>query len=214
MTGLDLFPSVELSDLKVDFLKEKSELNNLINDLRKNIGDQQRSVVEWAIVEFFVITAILIPSSASSEMKNMDETITDLRSRLSNADREYLVKLRASREEEWVKISRLETEKNEVIIFDWGGDKASYLDYMTFKKFSSYLFLSSLSNKLLAWNYFSLKLNRAKRHSGKKSIQNFLKWRNNGQRPQQKTEILSPRIKRSPMLMISWRVSWRICRRN
>lgn len=46
MTGLDLFPSVELSDLKVDFLKEKSELNNLINDLRKNIGDQQRSVVE------------------------------------------------------------------------------------------------------------------------------------------------------------------------
>lgn len=65
-----------------------------------------------------MITAILIPSSASSEMKNMDETITDLRSRLSNADREYLVKLRASREEEWVKISRLETEKNEVIIFD------------------------------------------------------------------------------------------------
>lgn len=49
-------------------------------------------------------------------MKNAKDHVQDLKSKVSNGDRDYAEKLRVAREKEWGRISTLEAEKQEVWI--------------------------------------------------------------------------------------------------
>lgn len=72
-------------------MKEKSVHENQITDYKKKINENK------------------------SLLKSNAETIQELKNRISNLDKEYLEKLRVSREEEWGKITNLENQKSEVL---------------------------------------------------------------------------------------------------
>jgi len=82
--------SIEISDLKMAFLKEKADLTNTIEDQKKKINE------------------------VKSTLKNSVDNVRDLKARLSTCDREYIDKLRVVREEEWSKISKIDSEKQEL----------------------------------------------------------------------------------------------------
>ncbi|KAJ3058516.1 Centrosomal protein of 83 kDa, partial [Quaeritorhiza haematococci] len=82
--------NVETSDYKASVLKEKNQYENTINDLKKKVLEHK------------------------SSLKSSAELINDLRVKLSNAEKDYLAKLRAAREEEWAKIAQLESDKSDL----------------------------------------------------------------------------------------------------
>ncbi|KAJ3126985.1 Centrosomal protein of 83 kDa [Nowakowskiella sp. JEL0407] len=81
---------IESNDLKAAHLKEKSHFESSIAELRRKIQELK------------------------SSQKSLEDTAQELRGKLSTKEKEYLEKLQLVREEEWGKLSKLETEKSDV----------------------------------------------------------------------------------------------------
>ncbi|KAJ3126976.1 Centrosomal protein of 83 kDa [Nowakowskiella sp. JEL0407] len=82
--------TIESNDLKAAHLKEKSQFESSIAELRRKIQELK------------------------SSQKSLEDTAQELRGKLSTKEKEYLEKLQLVREEEWGKLSKLETEKSDL----------------------------------------------------------------------------------------------------
>jgi chromosome segregation ATPase len=78
--------TVSISDLKINYLKDKNEASIQIEELNNKINHLQVD----------------------------QDTITEQKEKISSQERDYLDKIRLAREEEWSKISILEQEKHEL----------------------------------------------------------------------------------------------------
>ena len=82
--------NVEISNSQMQVLKQKSDYERQIDDLNHKINALQ------------------------SEKRANEILLQELRDKNSMQEREYLEKLRMSREEQWTKMSSLEAEKSNV----------------------------------------------------------------------------------------------------
>nr|KAJ3420617.1 hypothetical protein HK105_005467 [Polyrhizophydium stewartii] len=79
----------EFNDMKLATLKERDDSNNQISQLKEKTVELKSSI------------------------KTLNGTIQDLRQKQSSSEKEFMERIRLAREEEWSKISALESEKSE-----------------------------------------------------------------------------------------------------
>jgi chromosome segregation ATPase len=81
---------VAINDTKLELMRERTDKENINEELKTRI------------VKF------------KNEIRSFKEINLDLKNKASNLEKEYLDKLRLSREEDWSKISQIESEKSEL----------------------------------------------------------------------------------------------------
>ncbi|KAI8929335.1 hypothetical protein BC831DRAFT_303075 [Entophlyctis helioformis] len=79
--------NIEVSDMKMATLKERSESEHQVKDLKEKVTELK------------------------SNAKTLTATIQELRQRISSIEKDHLEQIRMAREDEWGKISSLEVEK-------------------------------------------------------------------------------------------------------
>ncbi|KAL5038578.1 establishment of centrosome localization, variant 2 [Batrachochytrium dendrobatidis] len=82
--------NVNISDMKMTVLKERTENQNVVGDLKDKIVELKSSI------------------------KTLNSTIQDMSHKICHSEKEHMEKCRLIREEEWAKLSTLESEKADI----------------------------------------------------------------------------------------------------